>query len=376
MTLRKKGLFTMTAMLTLLFSFTVCGTVFARADSGYLDKYLKYNLEILDIGFEEINFKPAKDFAGTNYLIGENKTGEGYFIYNSDEKIITEYSLSGESPYKNYETNLIYGGMTEYFVVENSYYKSIVDNEQKYDVNEVKPYTAYNKMSYDNSLTPLASYVPAEISVAHPDFFNTILRENCGYSVTVDSSGETHGRCGFVALGMLIAYADKYKNDNLMQNKFYVDSINRIGLHNDYYTTVNNKSISNYIYNLHPKDGTTSMHIKETMNIYVEERNKQLNSNSQMKIKWSSLWRPFISNHSIWSPIKNNCPIILFGNHEYEDNNQVTIKEKNHAVVAYGAKLTVNGNYYWRCHFGWESGPYDVFVTGGIIGSIYHFDFA
>ena len=76
MTLRKKGLFTMTAMLTLLFSFTVCGTVFARADSGYLDKYLKYNLEILDIGFEEINFKPAKDFAGTNYLIGENKTGE------------------------------------------------------------------------------------------------------------------------------------------------------------------------------------------------------------------------------------------------------------------------------------------------------------
>lgn len=126
-------------------------------------------------------------------------------------------------------------------------------------------------------------------------------------------------------------------------------------------------AISEYLYDLNPKETTTSMHIKNTMNMYAEERG--------LDISYYSRWIPFYSVSSIYDAIEDNIPVELFGNFTYVFNDDIDSggSTGNHAVVAYGARFTGTGSYYWRCHLGWR-GYGDVEINSGVIGSVYYFD--
>lgn len=300
--------------------------------------------EVTSSGFDltECNIKYAHDCNDNPYIIGEQDNG--YFIYNCDLNIIVEYSHSSLSPYTGVNANLIYGGPTYYFVENNSEYISLLDKNEKYNISKVSKIDAYNS-SVNTYSTNTLSDSEIDSCVQHPNFFSIDCYNNCGFFYT--------DRCGFIGLGLLIAYHDRYHNDKFMDNKFYgIESTRSDGLKG--YSS----SIGQYLYDLHPKDSTTSMHIKETMNIYAEERG--------LNIDYYSRWTPFYSNVTIRNAIFKDIPVELFGNFKYGDNQSTG----DHAMVAYGAIF--DNRYYWRCHLGWRTYS-DVIITGGVIGSVYYF---
>ena len=124
----------------------------------------------------------------------------------------------------------------------------------------------------------------------------------------------------FIGLGMLIGYADKYKNDGIMDNKYYQDPSTKTGLKNG------SESISKLLYDSNPKDSTTSMHIKTVMKDYAKSRN--------ISISYTSRWTPFFTVTTISDALKNDTPVELFGTFKYEIND-TTKSTGNHAIVAY-----------------------------------------
>lgn len=348
-------------MLVALIPGALCGNSMLIEKEMIHDRNLKEELEKIKFEYTDINLKNAKDFAGVEYLIGENKNGEGYFIYNSEQKIVTEYSYVERSPYLGYDSDLYYGGAAAYFVSQdNNSYLSLMDEKIIYKSDIMTNCKAYKEPDPQRNIMPLGEPERAT-TVDYPEFFNDKLRNNCGYF--------PGGNCGFIALGMIVAYADRYKNDNLMDNIYY---------HSYGGLKDNNESIGKYLYDLHPKDSTTSMHIKETMNIYVETRNAQIPGKAPISITYSSRYTPFYSANTIFNTIGHNTPVILFGNfsYSYHIGDSEKYSTGNHALVAYGVEYYGSSGYYWRCHLGWDwEGAFsDVFIVSGMIGSLYYFD--
>lgn len=353
-----------TVSMAFVVSAALCGNALIANADEYYTPQLRAALNEVGWSADGVLLKPARDFAGNEYVIGEAKDGNGHFIYNVAEEVLTEFTFKGESPYHGLYTNLIYGGAGSYFVQRGDTYVSVIESDVTYQSSEVLPYAAYREVAEEESAetaySSVSAYANETINVQHPEFFSNLTGRKFGYY----NDGE--GRCGFVALGMLIAYADKYKNDNYMDNRFFGDDAKT-------FLCGNSDSIGKYLYDLHPKESTTSMHIKETMNIYVEERNKFLPSNQQLKFDYYSRWTPFYSNGAIAEAILNNNPVILFGGFDYaESAGGVQIGSiGSHAIVCYGAQKV--SKYYWRCHLG-RSDKSDVYIVDGTIGSVYYFE--
>lgn len=384
---KKKFIAFSTVSMAFVVSAALCGNALIANADEYYTPQLRAALNEVGWSADRVLLKPARDFAGNEYVIGEAKDGNGHFIYNVAEEVLTEFTFKGESPYHGLYTNLIYGGAGSYFVQRGDAYVSVIESDVTYQSSEVLPYAAYREVAEEESAetaySSVSTYANETINVEHPEFFYRNLNKHCGYFYR---SGL--GQCGFIALGMLIAYADQFEYGRIVNDSLYFAAYdnNLLGMisNND-----NNQNcdrdkdllkkgyipLGEYLYNLHPQDSTTSMHIKETMNLFVEKRNSEFKNGEYFKIDYYSKWTPFYSNGAIAEAVKNNHPVILFGGYDYasspDDSNIHSVG--NHAIVCYGAIKT--NKYYWRCHLGYNgANQADVYVVDGTIGSVYYFE--
>lgn len=351
----KKIVFLILTSCLIAFSFINVKAIEKERNDLFDYKNLLYQLNGVGFNVEEIEVKTAKDFVDNEYIIGE--TNNGYFVYSKEVDSLLEYSLKAKSPYAEYNKDIIYGGPGAYFVKEGTNYLSILEGEV-YEDNKILHTSAIANKEVEiieNYTLVSTSSLPLvfEWKVNHPEFFRDECYTYCGYI-----SG---GYCGFIGLGMLIGYADKYKNDGIMDNKYYQDPSAKTGLKNG------SESISKLLYDSNPKDSTTSMHIKTVMKDYAKSRN--------ISISYTSRWTPFFTVTTISDALKNDTPVELFGTFKYEIND-TTKSTGNHAIVAYEMGYVPSmgsSTYGYKCHLGWSNYG-EVVITSYTLGSIFFFN--
>lgn len=319
------------------------------------------------------DIKTVYDFAGNTFYVAECAP-TGYYIYSVETDTIVESSERGVSPYVGFSHNMYYGGPTYYYVLENGTYVHTVDATETLSADQVKILRQNCQKGFetlesryqtrDQSISTMAVYA-SDKTVSHPEFYQNLT--HCGY---IDG-----GRCGFIALGMLIAYKDKYEDDGLMSDSYWetestLNSIYSVGI-----TPSARTIISQKLYDLDPKDSTTSMHIHSVAKKYLSEVGKSA--------KHTAPWKPFFTEETVRKLIDAGNPVILFGNLPDDPTTSGTIDThtsssdkatSNHAVVAYGYS---QDKTKFIVHYGWESVYYpDARIDLGYfsLGSIYSFE--
>ena len=305
----------------------------------------------------------VQDFSNEKYTVIEC-VPRGYIIYHPNSGVFVESSPSAISPYINLTgDNLYYGGPTEYYIENDGiYYHTVIDEviDNQTDINNMKLYSekikselnshknialldyvinkdaaAYATMSKSNTYA-----VESGLSLNEINWFKNL--NQCGYYSVGD------GLCGFVALNILYSFFDKFKDDNFMDDKYWVDSTKTLLKNNE-------NSFTKYLYDLDPKSSTTSMHIHNVSKKYLNEK-------GITNIKHTIRYWGFFTNKTIKNLINDGYPVILFGN--LEDPPGYTGKKGGHAVVAY----QYSGNEF-VCHYGWNDCTEVTIV--GTLGSIY-----
>lgn len=319
------------------------------------------------------NIKTVYDFAGNAFYVAECSP-TGYYIYNVETDTVVESSERGVSPYAGYSDNLYYGGPTYYYVLKNGSYEHTIDDEETLNSAQIQVLSQNCQAGFETietryqtrsgSVSTMAVY-STDITVDHPEFYQNLT--HCGYI-----SG---GRCGFIALGMLIAYKDKYEDDELLSDAYWeTDNILKSKNTSDITVSANNV-ISQKLYELDPKDSTTSMHIHDVAKKYLDEVGKSADHTSR--------WKPFFTEGTVRNLIDDGNPVILFGsvpsNPTTASALNMTISSSegdssNHAVVAYGYS---SDETKFIVHYGWENSYYpDARIDLGYfsLGSIYTFE--
>ncbi len=336
-----------------------------------------------DVGDMRVtNIKTAIDFAGNEYYIAEC-TPSGYMIFNADTGAFIEYSYSASSPYLEFSDGLYYCGPTFYFIEESTgeLVHTIVTNEviMSYEKNNFidscqQFYVAlaadsnqlvidYLNGQYGNqdfmkvvlaeSDTHASTQETTYGYLKHDEFFYNM--QQCGYY----SPPGSDGICGYIGLGLLIAYKEKYNSSyNYMSEQYWADST-----HNNLVDGTG--SLAWYLRRYHgSSDGTTSVSIKSVSESYFANRN------SVSVNHVSRLWGTF-TRQTIMDSIDADNPVLLFGNLYNPQNPDNDIM---HAVVAY--KYTNHsglfGKINYTTHYGWD-GYENIYVSGGLLtlGSIY-----
>lgn len=369
--------------LLLVFAMMLPTTVSAFAVSVDSDNSIVQTVKqkMLSVFYDNENLqldtvKTAYDFAGNLFYIAEC-VPTGYFIYNPNTDTVVESSEKGYSPYIGLNENLFYGGPTYYYVFANGEYKHALldaeilsDNQIAYLQKncEVGYKNIENEYLNRNSTITTMSGDPTDKMIAHPDFYKNLT--HCGYI--------NGGYCGFIALGMLIAYKDKYEDNGLMDDKYWENSNTKTTLKSEYTSGITvsaNNVISKKLYDLYPKSSTTSMHIHDVAKKYLAEVKKSANHTSR--------WKPLFTESTIRDLIDEDNPVILFGILPKKpttanlQGDAVVLSDgdtTDHAVVAYG--YTGTGNKF-IVHYGWENSFYpDAKIDLGYfsLGSIYSFD--
>lgn len=315
--------------------------------------------------------KSLKDFNGKEYILTECYPS-GYTIFYPEIADFVESSPNAPSPYKDLFGELYYAGPTEYYICEKGQYRHTITGEiiEQSDLvvykttsqqlsEELSEYTNDTLLEYienDNiganefisySSPSLMSSSSNGLAPDRVQWFKDLYQ--CGYT---QSNGEYNGYgcCGFIALGMIYAYFDKFIDDKYIDNTYWVD----------YKKTNLKNGIYSFSYELHrrdPKDGTTSMHIDTVSKNYLKDRG--IND-----CKHTDLWTPFFTKSKIKSKIDNGYPVIIFGNLADPPGYGGGGKKAGHAVVAY----SYSGNDF-TCHYGWDS--YTDVTIKGTFGSIY-----
>ena len=322
--------------------------------------------------------KSASDFAGNDYYIAECLP-IGYMIFNADTGVFAEYSPSAPSPYLGYSKDLYYCGPTFYYVegtdgdlehliasneiiagsekanyIEScqQYYNTLVADTNQLVVNYLDG--QYGNQSYVQVATAAMS-TQAEIQETtygyldnYEFFFNM---EQCGYYCPSNSGGI----CGYIGLGMLIAYKEKYNSSaNYMDESYWSDVT-----HNN--LKGGTDSLAWHLRSNHGSDDATySTTIKEVSESYFSGRGVTVNHVSK--------WWGFFNNNTIMNSIDADNPVLLFGSLFNPKNTNDNI---NHAVVVY--KYTDHSGLFgetkFTTHYGWD-GYHNIYVSG-TFGSIY-----
>ena len=311
------------------------------------------------------NVKELQDFDGNTFYVGECLP-TGYFIYNPMTDTVVESSQRGISPYYNSVGELYYGGPTYYYTLLNNTYTHTIDSDEVLTNDSVAVLQANCESAYEmlvekasvrNDEVSLLAIEDDDKTIKHPEFFQNL--SHCGYISVGD------GICGFIALGMIIAYNDKYINDDIMNDSYWEDPANKTLLNskNTSGLTISADTvISKKLYDLDPKDSTTAIHIHDVSEKYLDEVGLTADHTSRVK--------PFFTESTVRNHIDDDIPVILFGNvpYQYKDGSC------NHAVVAYGYSADKDS---FIVHYGWESSYYpDVKIDLGYfsLGSIYAFE--
>ena len=331
-----------------------------------------------DANLRVSNIKEAVDFASNEYYIAECAP-TGYMIFNADTGVFVEYSPTAPSPYLGYSEDLYYCGPTFYYVegadgdlehliesdeiivgsekanyVEScqQYYNTLVADTNQLVVNYLDG--QYGNQSFVQVATAAMS-TQAEIQETtygyldnYEFFFNM---EQCGYY----SPPSSDGICGYIGLGMLIAYKEKYNSSaNYMDDTYWSDVT-----HNN--LKGGTDSLAWHLRRNHGSDDATySTTIKEVSESYFSGRGVTVNHVSK--------WWGFFNNGTIMDSIDADNPVLLFGSLFNPQNSNDNI---NHAVVVY--KYTDHSGLFgetkFTTHYGWDG--YENIYVSGTFGSIY-----
>ena len=314
---------------------------------------------------ELANISTVYSFSGSEYLLAEYQPS-GYIIYDSESGTILESSVVVSSPYAYVEGTKYYGGPNEYYeeVEENgktnyvhTIYQQQIENDDLVLYAEactqldllleanhntaVLDFINNGPLNTQESVSPLSVKAGGFTYVKDYSFFKNL--KNCGYSSI------NGGICGYIAAGMLLTY-DAYVNALPVASP-----------------TMNiSTSFPERLYNIGVSLGygssTTSVEIHYTVEKYLK--------NMGVTASHTSLYSPIASNMTIAKKIKNDRPVIWFGN--ITSNSEDSQKNINHAIVVYGYKYNFWKGYSYIAHFGW-TGATSVTFTG-IMGSMYTYE--
>lgn len=310
--------------------------------------------------------KKLKDFDANQYLLVELEP-EGYMIYHIESGNFVEHSVSSVSPYCGFDQDIYYAGPNEYYYLNHStnQYEHTIFND--YIANEN---LEHNRQVCSNIERTLESnkdqqtldYIDKNIPIARPmgteasngfyyingyTFFSKL--DQCGYM-----SG---GVCGYIALGMLLAYHRALSG----RNSCPADCVK--------YT----KSGSTFSYSwIHYNLASRLVEIGKSLGIgnstypwnMNDIANKYLIGDRGYKSAdiehFSGTTNQMIAHH-----LKKDRPIIWFG--EIISNSHNNQKFDDHAIVIYAYKPGVS--YSYIAHFGWNGAKAVTF--SGILGGYY-----
>lgn len=353
----------------------------------FTDKFYETTL-IAGKGYDNkiVKIKDAVDFDGNKYLVAEAFPA-GYMIYNVETGTFSERSPISVSPFINVNSNLYYGGIGNYFkkdgdkfinmldtsivlnakqIQENNYRESSASLQNYY---KAKPYT-YVLNYINKGDDSLYSFKKNQnIRIAISDFkerkdkqitsinstttkSNNMFSSNYAYFSVVDWFENlkqcgyiSGGKCGFIALSMVWA-----AHDRINASRGLPRWVNDNCYYNNYSSL--NTTLSTQMYNLDPKDSTTSLHIEKVSKKYAANKGISI-------VKHENWLAPFAN----WTSVANKLnstgyPVIIFGNYTGVGA---------HAVVGY---YTPPAKNYIICHMGYNNQSYALWE--GAIGSYYY----
>ena len=308
---------------------------------------------------------PVKDFSGEDYSVIEGNP-TGYMIYHPESGVFVESSPSAPSPYAGLSgSTLYYGGPTEYYIEEGGiFYHTVIDEiiDNSVDVQRMNLTSANmtaelnqnksivtldyvinsNTTAYATMVQANTTSVQSGLTQAQVDWFKNL--SSCGYFSVGD------GCCGFVGLNILYAFFDKFVDDKYMDDQYWTNA-SKTQLKN------NDSSFTKYLYDLDPKDTTTSIHIHSVSKQYLSLK-------GITDIDHTDRYWGFFTKSTIRGILDNGYPVELFGSLADPPNYSGTGKKSGHAVVAY----QYSGDDF-ICHYGWNG--YAEVTIVGTLGSIY-----
>lgn len=313
------------------------------------------------------NIKNVQDFSGHKYIVVECSPS-GYMIYSPDSGVFVEVSPSAPSPYEGiFGKNLYYAGPTAYYELINNVYVHTITDEKISMEDRVPLIDISNNMavSLENVKdVALLDYVQNGEEIAYQSSRNVIKPAStgglsadkinwfkglteCGYV----SGLSPDGVCGFIGLGMLYAFFDKFVDNKFMDDTYWKNSGKTL-------LKGGNESFSAYLYHLDPKDTTTSMHIHSVSKKYLSQKGIS-------NIDHTSRYYPAFTDGTVTGIIDDGYPVEVFGMF-VSPSSQKTIA---HAVVAYKYTNYVVTPMELTCHFGYNN--YSEVILTGVMGSIY-----
>ena len=277
------------------------------------------------------------------------------------------------APYAGCVGEKYYGGPNEYFergqVDDNDVYTFTKGNETLSEI-EVDKYTHTSALVHDalvdeknetvinyieqnrsiDTAVPMSTDVGDLTCVDNYRFFTKL--NNCGYT-TIDGNGI----CGYIAAGMLLTYEQVTNGGSVVPSSYYS------GNSSSGYSI--STSFPRKLYDVGKSLGygtsTTSVAIHYTVDKYLTDRG--------ITASHTSLFVPIANNVVITSNIKNDRPVIWFGDvisNSHDDRSNLT-----HAVVIYGYDFNLIGGHSYVAHFGWPNA--NIVTFNGILGSLYTF---
>ena len=318
-----------------------------------------------------MDIKSIYDFAGNEYKAIE-LSPIGYMIYSVETGIFVERSMSSPSPYLNQYNDLYYGGPTFYYALDADKLNHTVV-EEKLAAEDMKSYKDSSIELHNTLVSKKDTAVLEYINTGNINQYNqqnnispqaTVrgVIYNTNYFRNLYFFGYTDGgKCGYIALNMMIGYHDKHKNigtDDIMDDIYWLDTKKTC-------LKSNEESLSEYLYSLKPYNGTNANDLERIMKEYEKTRNLTFSHTSRIK--------PFYTIGTVMSAIDYDRPVAAVGELNAPDGSGKVA----HVVVIYiyVAKINFLGIIYdadYTVHFGWLG--FNDIVLSGFIANIYFFD--
>lgn len=178
--------------------------------------------------FEIAEVKIVHDFAGNMYYDIEC-VPTGYLIYHVASGNFAEYSLYSPSPYRGLAGELYYGGMTEYYYLENGIFSHTItgeafqENSEAVDAFYGSCSEANQQMQQDEESVNLSAASAENVTwlVSGSNYISD-LSEKSDFGYYYD--GKSAGNCGYVAAALLLLYYDCMASDNFISDAQYLNT--------------------------------------------------------------------------------------------------------------------------------------------------------
>lgn len=355
----------------------------------YKMEEVRASLESVDSKFDStadwtINaVKVLEDFAEGYYILVECSPS-GYFIYDPNSGNIVESSLTAPSPYSNEDTNLYYCGPNEYYIQTAFDEYTYTITQEKISAEEMEGFTEYSEKmreklaaqpdivalsigsgnieeSHDDCSAELTSLVSDGWALVRNYSFFTNLA-SCGYC-EVNSNGNKvssggSGICGYIAAGMLVTYDTIKNGKGYVSSAYYSKSGDVVSIKSTLPYMLYRKGVA-----LGYGTDTTSIEVHYALEAFFDVRNTTVNH--------VSYYAPIANNANVANYLYDDRPVIWFG--IISSNSHDTQKKISHAVVIYGYKMSILGQYSYIAHFGWEGA--NTVSFSGVIGSMYTYTY-